>query len=58
VVDEEINQPGKVRLTFDQQQEGHFRIDDLSGDSVEVDLDGYVRGQVAATGLSEGSLTL
>lgn len=39
-MDEEVDELGQVLSVFDQKEEGHFSIDELSGDGVEVDLDG------------------
>lgn len=40
VVDEEVHQLGQVLSVLDQQEERHLGIDELSGDGVEVYLDG------------------
>jgi hypothetical protein len=39
---EEVHQFGQVLSIFDQQQEGHLRVDQLSRNRVEVYLDGVL----------------
>jgi hypothetical protein len=40
LVDEEVEEFGEPEVVLDQHQEGHFCIDELPGDCVEVDFDG------------------
>ena len=60
VVHEQIDQFGQIVPVLDQQQEGHLCVDQLSGDSVEVDLDGVLLVSVAlgADGLGRRRGTL
>lgn len=46
MMNKEVDQFGEVFPSFDKQKKGHFGINKLPGDSVEVDFDRVLRAGI------------